>query len=90
MRALRFIAVLTLIGAFFMFVSPNDTAWEWFMADKPQPSNLGGLLLYRDEWHSALFKTRLIAIGLLIGASFVGAWAHAAVEYRESARSYYA
>jgi hypothetical protein len=90
MRGIRFICVLALIGAIAIFFSPDDMAWDWFMADRPQPTNLGGLILYRDEWHSALFKTRLIAVGLFIGASFVGAWAHAQVELGGSPRSYYA
>ena len=90
MRGLRVVCVLALIGAIAIFFSPNDTAWDWFMADRPQPTDLGGLILYRDEWHSALFKTRLIAVGLFIGASFVGAWAHAQLEFSGSSRSYYA
>ena len=90
MRAIRFISVLVLIGTVAIFFSPDDTAWGWFMTDTPRPTDLGGLILYRDEWHSALFKTRLIAIGLLIGSSLVGAWAHAQVEFDDRSRSYYA
>lgn len=90
MKVIRGVAVLTVLWAVITVFSPNDTAWNWFMADRPQPTGLGGLILYRDEWHSALFKTRLIALGLFVGASFVGAWAHAQVEFGTSSRSYYA
>jgi hypothetical protein len=52
------------------------------MADRPRPTDLAGVIFFRDEWHSALFKTRLIALGIFIGASLLGAWAHAQVEMR--------
>lgn len=90
MRGLRFISVIVLIGAIAIFFSPDDTAWDWFMADSAQPNDLGGLILLRDKWHSALLKTRFIAVGLFVGASFVGAWAHAQIEFGTSTRSYYA
>ena len=89
MKALRLAAVLGVFWAIYAVFSPDETAWEWFMADKPIPGDLAGASLYVDAWHSALFKTRLIAIGIFILCSFVGAFAHGVVEQREAMSAYY-